>query len=86
MKEVQNYPGREKEILEYFKNNPDIQNQLSGPIFEDKIVDFILELANVEDKEVSVNELYKEDEFDLSKEAEKANKVSKKKTITKTKK
>ena len=86
MKEVQNYPGREKEILEYFKNNPDVQNQLSGPIFEDKIVDFILELANVEDKEVSVNELYKEDEFDLSKEAEKANKVSKKKTITKTKK
>ncbi len=86
MKEVQNYPGREKEILEYFKNNPDVQNQLSGPIFEDKIVDFILELVNVEDKQVSVDELYKEEEFDLSKEAEKAKKSSKKKINAKPKK
>ena len=59
---------------------------IRAPLYEDKIVDFILELANVEDKEVSVEELYKEDEFDLSKEAEKANKVSKKKKITKNKK
>ncbi len=86
MKEVQNYPGKEKEILEYFKKNPEIQNQLSGPIFEDKIVDFILELANVKDTEVSLDELYKEDNFDLSKEAEKEKKKNPKNKNTKSQK
>ena len=45
--------------MDYFKNNPEAQQQLSGPIFEDKIIDFILELANVKEKKVSVEELYK---------------------------
>ena len=38
MQELQRYPGREKEILDYFKKNPEAQNQLSGPVFEDKII------------------------------------------------
>ena len=79
MSEVQKYPGREKEILDYFKNNPEAQNQLSGPIFEDKIIDFIIELAQVEDKKISIEELYKEEEFDLKKEAIKAKRLSSKK-------
>ena len=54
MKEIQKYPGQEKEVMEYFKNNPNAQQQLSGPIFEDKIIDFILELAKTEDKVVSI--------------------------------
>ncbi len=74
MREIQNYPGKEKEILDYFKNNPEAKNEFAGPIFEDKIIDFILELAKVEEKEVGVDELYKEDEFDIKKEAEKAKK------------
>tara|TARA_B100000131_G_scaffold314806_1_gene352210 strand:+ start:590 stop:2017 length:1428 start_codon:yes stop_codon:yes gene_type:complete len=86
MSEVQKYPGREKEILDYFKNNPEAQNQLSGPIFEDKIIDFILELANIEDKKVSIDELYKEDEFDLEKEAKKAKKLSSKNNVKNDKK
>ena len=72
MKEIQKYPGQEKEVMEYFKNNPNAQQQLSGPIFEDKIIDFILELAKIEDKFVSIEELYKQDELDLIKEAGKA--------------
>jgi len=55
MKEIQKYPGQEKEVMEYFKNNPNAQQQLSGPIFEDKIIDFILELAKTEDKVVSIS-------------------------------
>ena len=86
MKEVQKYPGREKEILEYFKNNPEAENQFAGPIFEDKIIDFILELANVNKKEVSVEELYKEDNFDLKKEAQKAKKAKGNKSKKKIKK
>jgi trigger factor len=85
MKEIQKYPGQEKEFMDYFKNNPDAQQQLSGPIFEDKIIDFILELAQVKEKIVSIEELYKSEELDLNKEAQKAkksnNKVTKKKII-----
>ena len=85
MQELQRYPGREKEILDYFKKNPDAQNQLSGPVFEDKIIDFIVELAEVKEKVVNVDDLYKEDSIDVKDELkkEKSNKskpkVSKKK-------
>ena len=72
MKEIQKYPGQEKQVMDYFKNNPEAQQQLSGPIFEDKIIDFILELANTKEKVVSLDELYKEEELDLKKEADKA--------------
>jgi trigger factor len=76
--------------MDYLKNNPEAQQQLSGPIFEDKIIDFIIELANVKEKKVTVEELYKEDEMDLKKEALKAKKsnkiVDKNKTKITTKK
>ena len=77
MQEIQKYPGQEKQVMDYFKNNPEAQQQLSGPIFEDKIIDFILELANVKEKTVSVEELYKTEELDLKKEAAKAKKSNK---------
>ena len=86
MKEIQKYPGQEKQVMDYFKNNPEAQQQLSGPIFEDKIIDFIFELANTRDKFVTIEELYKEDELDLKKEADKAkksNKIVKKNKVTK---
>ena len=86
MREIQKYPGQEKQIMDYLKNNPDAQQQLSGPIFEDKIIDFILELANVKEKIVSVEELYKEDETNLKKEASKAKKSNKIVDKIKTKK
>ena len=86
MREIQKYPGQEKQIMDYLKNNPEAQQQLSGPIFEDKIIDFILELANVKEKLVSIDELYKEDDMDLKKEASKAKKSNKAVDKNKTKK
>ena len=93
MKEIQKYPGQEKQVMDYFKNNPDAQQQLSGPIFEDKIIDFIMELASTKEKTVTVDDLYKQEELDLKKEAAKAKKSNKlvtdkvsKKTTTKVKK
>merc|ERR1711988_1868344 len=71
MQELQKYPGREKEILDYFKKNPNAQNQLSGPVFEDKIIDFILELAEIKEKVVNVEDLYKEDNIDIEEELKK---------------
>ena len=55
-------PGREKEVWDFYRSNPNALAQLRAPIYEDKVVDFILELANVTDKKVTREELYKDDD------------------------
>jgi len=55
-------PGREKEVWDYYRNNANALAQLRAPIYEDKVVDFILELANVTEKKVSRDDLFKEDD------------------------
>lgn len=52
------FPGQEKLVIDYFKKNGDAFTELQAPIFEDKIVDFTLELAKVNEKPVSVEELF----------------------------
>ena len=47
-------------MFEYFQKNPQAVEQLRAPIYEDKVVDFVLEMAKVEDKAVSVEELMKD--------------------------
>jgi len=63
MQQVQQYPGQEKQIYEFFQQNPDAVGGLRAPIFEEKVVDHILEQAAVEDKAVTKEELMKEDEL-----------------------
>ncbi|MDF0581720.1 trigger factor [Bradyrhizobium yuanmingense] len=55
-------PGREKEVWDFYRNNAQALAQLRAPIYEDKVVDFILELANVTEKKVSREDLYKDDD------------------------
>jgi trigger factor len=55
-------PGREKEVWDYYRNNANALAQLRAPIYEDKVVDFILELANVTEKKVSREDLFKDDD------------------------
>jgi trigger factor len=55
-------PGREKEVWDYYRSNAQALAQLRAPIYEDKVVDFILELAKVTEKKVSRDDLYKDDE------------------------
>lgn len=55
-------PGREKEVWDYYRNNPEALAQIRAPIYEDKVVDFILELANVTEKKVSREELFKDED------------------------
>ncbi len=55
-------PGREKEVWDYYRNNANALAQLRAPIYEDKVVDFILELATVTEKKVSREELFKEED------------------------
>ena len=50
---------QERQVLEYFSKNPEMKDQLRAPIFEEKTVDFILELAKVSEKSVTPEELLK---------------------------
>ena len=56
------YPGQEKQIWDYYRNTPQAMAQIRAPIYEDKVVDFILELANVTEKKVDREELFKDDD------------------------
>ena len=59
-------PGREKEVWDYYRSNANALAQLRAPIYEDKVVDFILELANVTEKKVTREELLKEEDDEKS--------------------
>jgi trigger factor len=56
------FPGREQEIWEHYRKNPAAVAGVRAPIFEEKVVDFLIELATVTDKPVVREELYKDDE------------------------
>ncbi len=62
MERVQQFPGQEREVYEYYQKNPEALAELRVPIFENKVVDYILELANVTDKKVTAEELFKDSE------------------------
>jgi len=59
MAQARQYPGQEREFFEFVQNNQQMQQQLRAPIFEDKVVDYMFELAQVEEKEVSKEDLQK---------------------------
>ncbi|MGH7154858.1 MAG: trigger factor [Acetobacteraceae bacterium] len=58
--EAARYAGQEAQVLEFFRKNPSAAETLRGPIFEDKVVDFVLELAKVTDQAVTPDELVRE--------------------------
>jgi len=58
--EAAKYPGQEREVLTFFQKNPAAAEQLRAPVYEDKVVDFLLELASVTEKPVGIEELAKE--------------------------
>lgn len=59
MRQAGQYRGQEQAFLEYMQKNPQMQAQVRAPLFEDKVVDYILELAKVTEKSVSKDELQK---------------------------
>lgn len=56
------FPGQEAQMLEFFRKYPQLTNTVRGPLLEDKVVDFVLELAKVTDQPVTPEELAKEPE------------------------
>ncbi len=59
MNQARQYPGQERQFFEFIQQNEQMQQQLRAPIFEDKVVDFIFELAEISEKEVSKDDLQK---------------------------
>ena len=59
MNQARQYPGQERQFFEFVQQNPQMQQQMRAPLFEDKVVDYVFELATVTDKEVSKDELQK---------------------------
>jgi len=58
--EVMRYPGQEEQMMELFRKYPALSDNLRAPILEDKVVDFILDLAQITDEVVSIEDLLKE--------------------------
>jgi len=61
------YPGKEQEVWDFYRKNPQALASVRAPIFEEKVVDFVIELANVTDKTISREELFKDDEEPVEK-------------------
>jgi trigger factor len=60
--QARQFPGRERQIFDFYQKNPQALAQLRAPIYEEKTVDYILELAQVSTKEVDRDTLFAEDE------------------------
>ena len=59
MTQARQYPGHEREFFEFVQKNPQMRQQLRAPIFEDKVIDYVVELAAVTEKEISKDDLEK---------------------------
>jgi len=57
MTEARNYPGQEHLVIQYYQKNAEAKEALRAPIFEEKVVDFIIELAKITDRTVTVEAL-----------------------------
>ena len=62
MNEAKKYPGQEQMVLDYYLKNKQAVEALKAPIFEEKIIDHVISIVKLNEKKVSVEELYKFDE------------------------
>ena len=59
-REASRFPGQEQSVVSYYQSNPQAVEQVRAPLFEDKVIDFLLELVEVTEKEVAPEELIEE--------------------------
>src|SRR3984957_9552371 len=64
IREAQRFPGSERQVLDYYRKNPEATGNLRAPIFEEKVVDYIVELAKPEERKVSPQQLLAMTEVD----------------------
>ncbi|MCG8356259.1 MAG: trigger factor [Kiloniellales bacterium] len=66
LREAQRHPGQEREVYEYFQRTPEAMANLRAPIFEDKVIDYIVEMATVTERDLSPEDLRKEMEAEAA--------------------
>jgi len=67
--EAQRYPGKEREVFEFYQKTPEAMANLRAPIFEDKVIDFIVDMAQVSEHALTPDELRAEMEAEAGEEA-----------------
>ena len=60
MEQARRFPGQEKTVYEYYEKTPGALSELRAPIFEDKVVDYVLSQAKPAEKKVTKDELFKQ--------------------------
>jgi trigger factor len=75
--EARRYPGQEKQVFEFYQQNPQALESVKAPIYEDKVVDFILERSKVDSREVTIDELTKAAEQEAPVKAKAGSKAKK---------
>ncbi len=81
--EARRHPGQEQQVFEFFQKNPQAVDGLRAPILEDKVVDFILEIAEIEEKAVTPEELLRDPDDEAGEKPAKAKPAAKKKAAAK---
>ncbi len=62
--QARRFPGQERKVIEYYREHPEAVDQIRAPMFEEKVIDFIIERAQVAERRVPVSELLKADADD----------------------
>jgi trigger factor len=68
-REAQQYPGKEREVFEFYSKSPEAMANLRAPVFEDKVVDFIIDLAKVTERSLTAEQLREEMETEAESES-----------------
>jgi trigger factor len=75
--EARRYPGKERQVFEYYQKNPQALEAVKAPVYEEKVVDFILERSTIDTRQVPIEELTKASEAEPPKKAKTASKAKK---------
>ncbi|MEQ1491196.1 MAG: trigger factor [Terricaulis sp.] len=73
--QARNFPGQEQQVFEAYRRNPQLVAQVRAPLYEDKVVDYMMELVNVTNQTVTRDELFAEDEPPAPAKGKKAKKT-----------
>src|SRR5690606_13345099 len=73
--QARNFPGQEQQVFDAYRRNPQLVAQVRAPLYEEKVVDYMMELINVTNQTVSRDELFADDEPPTAAPAKKAKKT-----------
>ena len=84
-REAQQFPGKERQVFEFYQKSPEAMAKLRAPLFEDKVVDFIIDLAKVTERSLTAEQLREEMEATAAADGAEPKKKPAKKKAAKTK-